>query len=211
MDSFEGIGQYEILTLEPEWSVFPTQKRKIYLTENVNHGVHNPFIARKPERGFTFTVEDSENALYAMLIFFADKLGRARKFWLPDPFACFEVQAFLFDEDDGYLIRVNKVSNLEGLNGNERLHIRLQDGSVITRRIDSTVQGATYTDFLVSTLTHLDPLEDFNIATIERCSLMYLGRFENDVLEVSMTTDQLASCSIEFKELLHEYTDIVGS
>jgi hypothetical protein len=111
------------------------------------------------------------------------------------------VKEILFDTEQR--IRINKLNNLY-LHGKELLYIRLSNGDRITRLIQSYSQSTgeeEYTEFIVSSLP------EFDITEIRKCTLVYLGRLDQDSIDISFETDLFASCELSFVELLEEYDD----
>lgn len=197
-DSLEGLSGYELFSFYPDWITTPSQKREICVTDNIYDGtIHSLDFYRGPVKTIKFKLTDVDTRLYSILIFFSDMAGRAKKFWMADPFDLFTVNDIILDTEQR--VRIEKLSNIY-LHGKEVIYFELKNGDRITRAIDSYTQGSDYTEFVLHST-----LPSFGVADVARCSLVYLGRFDQDNLDIDYDTDKVAHCDVSFIELLEEY------
>lgn len=195
-DELYGLDGLELFNIDILWESFPSQDRTIYVNDNIYPGtIHSIRFFTEADRKFKISIADGETKLYSLLTFFADMQGRLKKFWFADPFGAFTVTEIT--DNPAPTIKVTKLANLV-LRGGELLFIQCKNGDRKTLIISSVSQGAT-TDFVVNALPAI------TVADIEKCSLVYLVRFDQDAIDISFDTDLHASCELNFIELVHEY------
>jgi hypothetical protein len=203
-DNWEGLDGLAVFLGDAEWATAPIKKKSIFVIEDIYPGtIHSLDFYREPARELKFTITGTKENIYPLLIFFADVQGRYKKFWMPDLFKAFNILEIVPGGTD--ILKVEKVSNIT-LHGGELLYLELNNGNRLSRNIKSITHEPTYTAIEITSLPiPALPLLPIAIGDIKRCSLMYLGRFNQDSLDLTYDTDDLVSCVIEFIELAKEY------
>lgn len=202
-DDLLDLNGLEVFNFDPDWIVEPSKQRIIQVSDNIYPGtIHSLNFNRDPVKKLKFQITDTDTKLYTFLLFFADMCGRYKSFWMPDLFQRFTVEEIIFTLDKK--VRITKLSNLY-LHGHERLFILLRNGDRISRKIESMGQLENQTEIVVST-----EIPEFDIADIALCSLIYLGRLDQDAIEIKYDSDKAANCEVSFVELLEEYSEIDG-
>lgn len=198
-DDFADIGpNQEVIEFQPNWKTNPSEKLDILVASNIYDGtIHDVSFYREPVKNLQYTVTDLETKLYALLVAFADKVGRLKAFWVPDLLARFVPTAIALD---GSYIDIEKNTDLY-LHGQERIFIRKNNDDRIARKIDHLEQLP-----LVTRLHLVTPIAGLLVDDILLCTLFYYCRFANDTLEIRYTTDAVASANISFLELFEEYS-----
>ena len=198
-DDFADIGSNQnVIDFQPNWQTAPSEKSEILVAANIYPGsIHDISFYREPVKELQYTITDLDNKLYALLVAFADKVGRLKSFWVPDLFARFEPLSIALD---GSYIDIEKNEDLY-LHGQERIFIRKTNDDRIARKIDHLEQLP-----LVTRLHLVTPITGLLISDIILCTLFYYCRFASDTLEIRYTTDTVASTNISFVELFEEYS-----
>lgn len=198
-DDFADVGPNQnVIDFLPNWQTKPSEKSEILVASNIYPGtIHDISFYHEPVKELQYTITDLETKLYALLVAFADKVGRLKSFWVPDLFARFTPLELALD---GSYIDILKNSDLY-FHGQERIFIRKVNGDRIARKIDHLEQLP-----LVTRLHLVTPIASLDIADIEICTLFYYCRFGNDTLEIRYTTDKVASANVVFVELFEEYS-----
>ena len=192
------------IDLAIDYATSPTLTREYSVISNIYSGtIHSNWYYTQPIDKIGVKVYDDTTGLYAFLVSFADRIGRYKSFWMPEPFKRFKVTAI---DPLKLFLDVEKVADLN-FNGYERIWIRLKNGDRITRLITSITQASTYTRInFISELP--DILVDPNtlITDIIECSYAILARFDQDEVNIDYVTNKIASVNLSFVELKKEYT-----
>lgn len=197
-DNLDDLGGFEVFDWTADYTVVPSETREIQVIANEYSGtITDTYFPRDHVKKFKFKISDLETLLFSFLVFFADRVARLQKFWLPDILNRFAPVELITGEEIDYL-RVTKLANLH-THGEERVFIKLKNGDRYSRKIDTVTQETSYTKFTIDTFGG-----GFTVADIALCGLLYLVRFDKDVQEITYT-GIVASTDAEFIELLHEY------
>jgi len=161
------------------------------------------YLAQEVRYGITgMTAEETHD----LIAFFAARLGRYRKFWLPVP-----TRRFTLTENASTLdthLTVTDSNFAEFAQGYERVIVYMTDGARITRGIESAADNGDGTE----QLNIITPLYRDIIATdVQLCCPLLLVRFAEDELNLSHKTAHVASAAVGFMELVREYTQTGGS
>lgn len=196
-----------IFEFSPEWSILPVENRQIIVQAQIYPGtVHHISFPREPQRNLKFYLGDATTRLFAFLVFFADRLGRYKAFWLQDWAKRFIPVGIA--EDLSYL----DIESIPGLylHGKERLLVVMKNGDRITRLIAGAAQS-TVDGQAVTRLSLYSNLPAISIADISLCTLIFYGRLNQDAIEIKYLTDKAATVDLEFSELIQEYPELPGA
>lgn len=180
-----------------DWETEPTKSIEPQIISNIYSGtIHSIHFFNDPKQKFKYKISDYTTKLYPFLIFFADRVGRYKNFWMPDQAERFTLRAIA---GDFLSIEINKISDLY-LHGHERLFLRMSNGDRISRKILAANQLTSTTQLTFS----LALPEETTLENIEFASLLYLVRFESDEIEITYDGN-IPSVDLSFVELLEEY------
>ena len=198
-DSIEDLSPVnnDIFSFPTDWTVKPKQKRDVAISASVEPGtVHYIHFFRDPVDTITIQITDLHTKLYPFLIYFADKVGRLKTFWLPDYSTRFLISQI---DPSRFFIDIVKQADIY-LHGKERIYIVLKNGDVITRKINSYEQMSDATRFFFSTQLPIFDQSDVDIFT-----LIFYVRFDMDAVDIEYLSGAAARTTVSFVELLMEY------
>lgn len=140
--------------------------------------------------------------IYQMIDFFTDKLGRRDRFWLYGPTDEFTIYANALQT----LTQIEFYSNgyQDVYTTNDRFYIRMPDGDIITRKVNSVSYNDVSDTITVSFSTGLD--RDVLLSNEVMFGRLYLVRHDVDTLSLRFHTNSVAELSLRFFELVREYS-----
>jgi hypothetical protein len=204
-DSRLGLGSTsDIFTLKPDWSNLPGRTflfgRDIIQRGNGLIAIRNltselPYIVE-----YRFFNIDKQTE-FDLLDFFCSRYGRLEKFWLPIFYSDFKLYSNILNGSSEFHIYPNEFQNIQ--RGYERFFIRLNNGDLITRRIDHFETDHLVDGYLVMISTESI---DRNIAVtdIDVFGKLILCRFNQDTVELNHISTALSELILTFKELPSE-------
>lgn len=172
-------------------------------TSRVTITERTDYLAQEVRYGVTGMTDEETHDL---IEFFAGRLGRYRRFWLP-----VSARKFTILSDAAILQNTLIVSDsnfTEFCQGYERVIIYMSNGDRITRAISSAADNGDGTE----TLTLTTALARTVVASdIQLCCPLLLVRFASDELSLAHRTAHVAAASVGFVELVREYTSTAES
>jgi len=182
MPSFDALHQRDILA-------FPGTTKEFYAVTSAQ-----PITI---EYEFLNKTKAEESTL---LTFFAGRLGRLTKFWLPMWISAFRL-AEAIEQDDTTAI-VQDVCFTDIHRGDERIFIETVTGDMITRAITDCADNGDGTE----TLTFNTAItRDIALADVMTFGRFLLVRLDVDKLSLRMKNDSVSSYQMRFIELVKEY------
>jgi hypothetical protein len=208
-DSLLDIGGEDIFAFTPDWSTPPGQAFNItrYLQQYPGTTAKitemNTEVPLIIESDFYFNTKEDE---FNFLTFIHDRIGRAKRFWYKYPKTLFRLKDDLSNGSN--TIVVHKDYSSLSLQGYERIYFEFDDGDLVTRHITGSDLDDPNEEVELTLATALDrDSAKENVVAIGRILLV---RFNEDVFNFKVITDQKSSISLSFYELVKEYSDLAA-
>ena len=132
---------------------------------------------------------------YDLIDFFCSRKGKLESFWVFGQRVSFSLVADALSGSDELEISPNSFD----FQGYERIYIFLNDGSLIVRKIISASENVLTLD------TPLD--RDVTLENISIIGRLHLVRFNGDILNLSYSSSEVSSTTLEFIEVVGEYAE----
>ena len=201
-DSLRDLGVVTLWRPDCNWRETPDYgfdfERQLQEYEGTAHEVFS-YSQTKPHR-FNFLVSCfSKAAEYALLEKFNTLQGRFQRFWFLNPANLFTLAEPIDVDETGEIetVAITVVANDWEFLGRERIYLELSNGDVLTREITAYTPGADTAVLTVNT-----PLDrDIALDDVVLFSLVHLSRLENDALELTYPSKDVAETKIVVLEI----------
>lgn len=137
--------------------------------------------------------------LKEILVFFAQNKGRWGKFWFPSQIEFFTINGSILEDENEIRVLDNKFTKT--YRGHERVYIRKKDGTLLTYKITSVTEGESEIILTTETAVNQTVLQ----ADVEKISLLFLMRFDNDKMTLEHITDSKGNITTSLTEVIKEY------
>jgi len=205
-DSLLDLGTTSMFPLEPNWVSNP--KTNIGMARRVlgYRGTAETLFAVSDdvpvtfEAKFTIFNKTDENTI---LDFFLARKGRNQRFWIKHPRRHFTLKD---NASNGAATLVCNTNDADRQwQGYERIYILMNDGDVLTRKVNSV----TYSEANDEVTLTLNNVIDRDITTTNHAIIgrLLLCRFDSDEFAVRWYTTVTSDFNLRFYELVGEYSD----
>jgi len=207
-DSLEDLGtggSALLFPLEPNWASNPTTDlamlRRVLSQRGTSHQLKSltDDVPLKFKAGFTLLNKEQECTL---LEFFCARLGRCQRFWIKHPRRHFELKS---TATNGSATLVCNSNGFElQYQGYERIYILMNNGDVLTRKVTGATDDGSELTLNINTVLDREVTTDNHY----RIGRLLWARFDNDELAERCVTNTICETSLDFVELVQEYSEI---
>lgn len=203
-DSITKTGSFELFDIEPNWADDISLDYRISRRVVSYAGTPTVLEAIAPEvpvaLSLDFVCED-KNSEFDLLTFFLSKKGQLNRFWLRHPASAFTLRTTALSGATGLYCKRNRFDLV--YQGYERIYILMAStGDIIVRQITSCIDNADYT--YIGFDTSID--RDVTLTNHVKIGRLLLGRWSTDRIKFSCHTSGVSEATLEFTELVKEYT-----
>jgi hypothetical protein len=196
-----------IFPLLPNWASEPGSEILLARTIHEYRGTAQRLISFTPDVPISFdasfTTYNKEDE-YLLIDFYNNRKGKNERFWSYHPKIAFELKQ---DMGSGATALVCLPNYAEAqYQGYERIYIVMNDGDILTRKVNNVIYDDLQDELSVEIATALD--RDIDEDGYTRIGRFLLSRFDEDELNLNHKTSLTTETDLRFYELVQEYNEI---